>query len=374
VLTTHPHYPEWQIRAGYGQWSKKERLDGVPVRRLRHFVPPRPTGVRRLLSELSFGARLATTRWGRSDAIVAVSPALFSSIAAAVRAKVVSPKTPVVVWVQDLYALGMAETGQGAGRAGAVISAAEGWLLRHADRVVVIHDRFARRIVEDFAVNPDRVTVIRNWTHLPSAPETDRAATRRALGWGDETIVLHAGNMGVKQGLDNVLDAAQLAADRHERVRFVLLGNGSERSRLEHDGAGISALQFIDPLPDAEFAPALAAADVLLVNEKQGVSEMAVPSKLTSYFSTGRPVLAATDVRGITADEVRAAGAGVVVPAGDPGELLNAAVALGNDPARSGELGANGRRYRHTVLDETYAIDQFATLLSLLIKGDGPTQ
>jgi glycosyltransferase involved in cell wall biosynthesis len=229
-------------------------------------------------------------------------------------------------------------------------------------------------VIEDFSVDPDRVTVIRNWTHLAPAPSIDRDATRRALGWGEETVVLHAGNMGVKQGLDNVLDAAQLAVDRNESVRFVLLGNGSERDRLKHDGKGIAALQFIDPLPDSEFAASLAAADVLLVNEKPGVSEMAVPSKLTSYFSTGRPVLAATDVRGITADEVRAAGAGVVVPAGDPGELLNAAVALGSDPPRSDALGASGRRYRETVLDETYAIDQFATLLSLLIKGDGPTQ
>ena len=371
VVTTHPHYPEWRVKPGYGQWSRSEHLDGVEVRRLRHYVPERPTGVRRLLSELSFGARLIFERWRRPRAVVAISPALFSSALAALRMHVLHRGTPLIVWVQDLYWLGLSETGQQAGSAGQVIKRAEGWLLSRADRVVVIHDRFAQRVIDDFRVAPEKVVVVRNWTHLPPAPYIDRESARARLGWGDETVVLHAGNMGIKQGLDNVLDAAQLAQDRGAKVRFVLLGNGAEHARLVAEGAHIPTLQFIDPLPDAEFAEALGAADVLLVNEKVGVSEMAVPSKLTSYFSTGNPVLAATDLRGITADEVRAADGGVVVKAGDPSALLDAALELAADPEESARLGANGRRYRETVLDETFAIDRFATLLSRLIDGDG---
>lgn len=370
VVTAHPHYPDWRVAPGYGQWSRREHMAGVSLRRLKHYVPSQPTGVRRLLSELSFGGRLLLSSWHRPRAIVSVSPALFSTAMAAMRARILHRNAPFVVWVQDLYWLGMSETGQGHGKAGRVIRKVEGWLLRHADRVVVIHDRFKARIVGDFGVAPEKVEVIRNWTHIPPLPPIDRAAARERLGWGDELVVLHAGNMGVKQGLDNVLDAAQLASDRGTRVRFVLLGSGGEQPRLRAEGANISTLQFIDPLPDAAFSEALVAADVLLVNERVGVSEMAVPSKLTSYFSTGRPVLAATDVRGITADEVRAAEAGIVVRAGDAEELLAGALSLGNDRETATRLGENGRRYRQTVLDEAHAIDRFATLLRRLIDGD----
>lgn len=375
VVTTHPHYPEWRVASGYGQWTRREHLDGVMIERVRHYVPQQPSGVRRLLSEISFGARLLAARWRRPSAIVAVSPALFSSAIAAVRARVFHRGVPLVVWVQDLYWLGLSETGQGTGRAGRVIKATEAWLLRRADRVVVIHDRFARRVVQDFGLDPAKVVVVRNWTHLaPSAP-IDRASARAARGWNDdETVVLHAGNMGIKQGLDNVLDAAKLAASRGEKVRFVLLGKGGEHARLFEAGAGIATVEFIDPLPDDEFAQALGAADILLVNEKVGVSEMAVPSKLTSYFSTGRPVLAATDPTGITAEEIRSAEAGVVVTAGEPGELLDAALRLAADADQARRLGENGRRYRATVLDETFAIDTFATMLTLLIDGDGVTR
>jgi glycosyltransferase involved in cell wall biosynthesis len=343
----------------------------VAVTRLRHYIPAVPKGLRRLASEISFGARVGGHRWKEVDAIVAVSPALVSSALAAVRARVTHRNVPFVVWVQDLYTLGLSETGQAGGTVVKLMSMIEGWLLRSADRVVVIHDRFATRVSEDFGVPRDRIEVVRNWTHLPPAKTVDVAGTRAQFGWADdEEVVLHAGNMGVKQGLGNVIDAARLAAERGERVRFVLLGAGSELQRLKEAGSGIPTLQFLSPLNDADFAAALGSADCLLVNELPGVSEMAVPSKLTSYFSAGRPVVAATDVTGITADEIRSADAGVVVPAGDPAALLDAVSSLAADPEGSRRLGANGRHYRSTVLDEESAIDQFTEMLRRLIPTD----
>jgi colanic acid biosynthesis glycosyl transferase WcaI len=371
VLTSHPHYPDWKVQSGYGQWSRNEQIDGVDVTRLKHYVPRRPKSIRRALSEASFGARTASHDWHRPDAIVVVSPALISSLISAVRARLTRRGTPLVVWVQDLYTLGLVETGQAGSFSVRLMSALEGWLLRNADRVVVIHNRFAERVAADFGVRRDRIEVVRNWTHLPPASEVDVVAARASLGWSPgEVIVLHAGNMGVKQGLDNVVAAARLAEQRGIPVRFVLLGHGSERDRLAELGQGLSTLQFLSPLNDADFSAALASADSLLVNELPGVSEMAVPSKLTSYFSAGRPVVAATDVSGITAEEVRTADAGVVVPAGDPEALLDAVTTLAADPGRAEHLGKNGRHYRQTVLEEESAINRFTEMLTRLIAPD----
>ncbi|MDJ1114453.1 glycosyltransferase family 4 protein [Microbacterium dauci] len=370
VITTHPHYPDWRVTAGYGQWSRKEQVDGVSVHRVRHYVPSTPKITHRFASELTFGTRLALSSWRKPSAIVAVSPALFSSILAAVRAKLFHRSTPFIVWVQDLYWLGLTETGLANAPMARMLHAIEGWLLRSADRVVVIHDRFADRVHADFGVPRERIHVVRNWTHLPPRDAVDREKVRSERGWGDEIVVLHAGNMGVKQGLDNVVEAARLAADRGENIRFVLLGGGADKARLQELGAGIPILEFLSALPDDAFVEALSGADILLVNERPGIAEMAVPSKLTSYFSAGRPVLAATDITGITANEVRAAAGGVVVPSGDPAGLLDSALELGRDSTRCDDLGANGKRYRETVLDETFAIDSFATMLETLITGD----
>ncbi|MGO4692073.1 glycosyltransferase [Glaciibacter sp. 2TAF33] len=372
VLTTHPHYPEWAFRKGYGQWSRREDIDGVRVSRLRHYLPTRPEGVRRLISELSFGARLLFARWGRPNIVVMVSPALFSTAVAVLRARFSPAKPAVVVWVQDLYSLGITETGAGGGLVARLMTWVESKTLKAATRVVVIHERFAAYVSNSLGVDPSKIEVVRNWTHLQPTVYVDREAVRCRHGWRDEeTVVLHAGNMGAKQGLENVIDAARLSDVQGAPVRFVLLGNGSQRDRLHELAYGIARLQFIDSLDDDAFQSILAAADVLLVNEKPGVSEMAVPSKLTSYFNAGRPVLAATDMCGVTAGEIDAAGAGTVVEAGDPQALLDAAVALGQDSERAQILGASGLRYREEVLGEEAALNRYAGILTSLAAERG---
>lgn len=374
VKTTHPHYPEWRIREGYGRWSQRETIAGVRVQRLLHYVPRQPSNLMRVVSELSFGFRTVFSRWGRPDVVLLVSPALFSSALASIRLRLLTRHVPFAVWVQDLYGLGVTETGTGGGRAARIITGVESALLRSASGVAVIHDRFASHVVENLRVKSDRARVVRNWSHLEDLDLPPREEIRHKYGWADdETIALHAGNMGVKQGLENLVAAATVADERGDNVRFVLLGKGNQRDLIQASARGVRNIQFIDPLPDLEYQATMAAADVLIVNEKPGVAEMAVPSKLTSYFSTGLPVVVATDEGSVTAGEIESSGGGVRVDAGDALALLEAVRELGADGERARELGARGRAFRQDVLSEDAAISAFADWLSVL-TGEGPTR
>lgn len=367
VITAHPHYPEWRIRPGYGQWRRSERIGGVHVRRVRHAIPARPGGASRAWSEASFGLQAATSGWGRPNAVLLVSPALIASAMVQLRARAAG--IPVIAWVQDLYALGLDELakGEGGGAAARGIAGIEGRFLRAASAVAVIHDRFAETVVTRHGVPRERVAVVRNWSHLAEAPASDRGAMRERLGWADgERIVLHAGNMGVKQGLENVVEAARLADRAGAPVRFVLLGHGNRRAALETAARGIRRLEFRDPLPDDEFRAALAAADILLVNELPSMAEAAVPSKLTSYFAAGRPVIAAGSAHGTTAAELAAAGAGVRVDAGSPPALLGAVLAL--DDAAARRYGDAGRAYAAAALGRDTAVDGFRELLAATVR------
>lgn len=375
VICAHPHYPEWRTRAGYGQWRRRESLNGVEVVRLRHYVTANPSGIRRLIAELTFGARLLFERWERPDLIILASPALFSTAIASAKARLCVRRAKRVVWVQDLYSLGVAETGQSSGPLARMMRAVESRVLRRASGVVVIHDRFRRYVVEKLGVSAGRVEVVRNWSHLSLRRDVDRTSTRAGLGWGDgELIALHAGNMGSKQGLENVIAAARVAQGRGDNVRFVLLGHGSQRALLEAQAIGLKTVEFIDPLPSAEFEAALLSADVLLVNERVGVEEMSVPSKLTTYFSTGLPVVAASGEGSITSEEIRASGAGLRVDAGDPVALVDAVLQLGSDPGLSRELGRAGRRFRERELSQQAAIEKYDAWLGWVasLQGEGP--
>jgi colanic acid biosynthesis glycosyl transferase WcaI len=340
-----PHYPSWRIEPAY-RWKlrARETRNGVTVRRARHFVPSRQSAETRLLWEATFLGNAGLMGLPKLDAVVAVSPSLSSAWVGARLAR--RHRVPFGVLVQDLY--GQSAKQAGIARSGAVVAAAaaraEGAVLRRADLVAVVSETF-RGQIEDYGVPHGRVRLLPNWAHIP-APTRERQAVRHELGWDDDVfVVLHTGNMGLKQDLGNVIEAAR--AHEHERVLIVLMGDGNQRGALEQQGQGVRALRFMDPVPGDAYADVLRAADLLLVNEKPTVGEMALPSKLTSYLSVGQPVLAAVSADGACAHELaRTGGAASVVEPGIP-VVLSAAI---RDLA-----GRRGDLVRMGVVGKTYA-------------------
>lgn len=372
VLAGYPHYPEWNLREGYSGWKQDEFINGVSVTRLRHRIPQTPNALSRLHMELSFGLRLMLAHWHRPDVVLVVSPALFASALAILRVHL-SPRRPAVgIWVQDLYSRGIAETGQSKGKLARLATGVESKILRSADGVAAIHDRFKHYMVDSLRVPAHRIEVIRNWTHLPPSPATGLEEIRAKLGWKqDDFVVLHAGNMGKKQGLENVVEAARLGDARDSAVRFVLMGDGNQRRNLESFAAGVASLTFLDALPSLEFQQALAAANLLLVNEMPGIKDMAVPSKLTSYFNAGVPVIAATDEGSVTAFEIESSGGGVRVNAGDPGALLEAVETIAREPASTARMAENALRFREETLSESAAIAKYDVFINSLASSRG---
>jgi colanic acid biosynthesis glycosyl transferase WcaI len=334
VLTGVPHYPHWTTPAKYRRHLRVEETHhGVPIRRLRHFVPANQSAITRGTYEATFGLQVAVQKlpW-EPDVVLAIVPSLFGATAAASLAR--RHDARLVVWVQDLMGPATAQSGIAGGtRITRATSAIERRLLRRADRVLVLNEGF-RGYVTDAGVAPGKVEVVRNWSHVASST-ADRDVTRQRLGWGEgQVIALHTGNMGLKQGLQNVVEAARLAETEAPHVRFALLGDGSQREDLEKLGEGLANLQFLPPASSEDYPDLLAAADVLIVNERASAAEMSLPSKLTSYFRAGCPVIAAVAPDGSTAREVTVSGAGLLVAPEDPAALLKGVQVLA-DPEQS---------------------------------------
>jgi colanic acid biosynthesis glycosyl transferase WcaI len=360
VLTGYPHYPQWKRDEATAGFRSDEEVDGVRVRRFNHHVPRQQSWPGRAAMELTFGLQLLTTGWSRPEVVVCVTPPLLAAAMAVGRARLTWPRPAIGILVHDSYSRGVAETGAASGVSARGVRVVESSAIRLADGVAVIHAGFTTDLVEHLGVDRRKIREIRNWTHIDPPDPSASAAFRTAHRWAaNEVVVLHAGNMGYKQGLENVIAAAELAARSDSRVRFVLLGDGNQRASLEATGAGVRILEFLDPVSEDEFPAALGSADVLLVNERPGVSQMAAPSKLTSYFRSGKPILAATDSAGLTAGELTASGAGVCVPADRPDLLLSEALRLGTDRALAAKLGEAGQRYCDELLSEEAALDRY---------------
>ncbi|WP_066935016.1 glycosyltransferase [Streptomyces sp. NBRC 110611] len=363
VLAGMPHYPAWRVAEEYrGRWRIRERRGGVTVHRRRHTVPARQTAARRALFEASVLAHgAAAPPPVRPDVVLTQIPTLAGGVLGGRLAR--RAGAPHAVIVQDLMGAAAEQSGiRGGGRAAAPAAAVESRILRAATVVGVVHESFVDRVTA-MGVPRSRVRLVPNWSHV-RGPSGDRRRTRARLGWAaGETVLLHAGNMGLKQGLEVLVEAARLADREAAGVRVVLMGDGSRRAHLQRLGTGISSLSFLPTADTADFPDVLAAADVLAVTQRAAVLDMSLPSKLTSYFMAGRPVIASVAAEGGTAQEVLRSGAGAVITPEDPRALLAELRALAADSARAARLGARGPQYAEQRLSRRAGLARVTDLL-----------
>ncbi len=369
VLTGMPHYPAWRVFPTYrGRVRVCERVRGVDLQRFRLYVPGRQTATRRALFELSFALHvLLRARPMGPDVVIGVIPNLGAGLLAAAFAR--RAGAPFGLVFQDLCGPAAVQSGlPGGGPAARAARTLEWGLARRAAAVAVVAPGF-RRYLEAGGVPADRIVLVRNFVHL-GPPRRPPAAVRAALGLpADAWLCLHAGNMGYKQDLGNLLACARLALGEAPRLHLALVGDGSQRRALEAEAAGLSNVSMLPLQPEEAFPDVLAAADVLLVNQRPSVRDMSLPGKLTAYFAAGRPVVAAVADDSETAAEVRAAGAGPVVAPGDPAVLLAALRALAADPERSARYGRQAQAYARAHLGAERALAGLEAFVARVLAG-----
>ena len=145
------------------------------------------------------------------------------------------------------------------------------------------------------------------------------------------------------------------------------MGDGSQRQSLIDRSTSIERVEFRPFVPADELPDVLAAADVLLLTERSSVRDMSLPSKLTSYFAAGRPVVAAVRDDGASAEEIRRAGAGVTAAPGDAAALLHGIMGVRERSDGGRELGDAGRRYARSALGKTTSFDRADMIVDRLL-------
>ena len=361
VFTGFPFAPEWRRRpADRGSLFRTEHKDGVTVRRLTHFIPRRPSSaLQRVLMEGTFAVAAfpamiaAAVREGRPDALlyIGAQPAL------AMLARIVSRlfRRPYFVNVNDLAARAALDVGIAGGPLYRVLDAFEFAAYRGAAGATVLCRAFERALVEH-GFPHDRIRLIRSPIDIdqvrPVAPDGRLRATYAIPA--DAFVVLHAGSMGKKQGLMNVVEAAALASS--SRLRWVFVGDGEDKAPLVEAvrRRGLEDIvRFVPFQRDEDMAAMFAAADVLLLNQLRAVKDTVIPSKLLTYMAAGRPVLAAVNASSQGAEILREADGGLLIAPEDPAALAAAAQWFLDQPREHLRiLGARNRSYAEEHFDQ----------------------
>ena len=237
---------------------------------------------------LTSGLGLLTKLFTKPDVIFLVQPTLFCAPGALLFAKLTGAKA--VMHIQDfevdaMLGLGMASNG----RIGRIARSVERWLLRRFDAVSTISNSMLENAKQK-GVSAEKLFLFPNWSDTEFVTPHSNGDGLRAE-WGFSTsdkIILYAGNIGQKQGLEVILEAAT-AFENQPAVKFVLVGTGAYAEALlgQAQAMALSNVYFMPLQPWSRVPEMLALADVHLVIQKKGAADAVLPSKLTNILSAG---------------------------------------------------------------------------------------
>jgi colanic acid biosynthesis glycosyl transferase WcaI len=367
VCTSMPYYPEWRIHQGYaGKLFFLEEHNGVTILRSWVWLPKRVTSSSRVLFEASFVASslLRTLRNNKPDVLLVVSPPLGLGMSAVLLSR--WWKIPYVFDVQDLQPDAAAELGMLPRPVLPILYWLEAMAYRNAAFISTVTETMRKKIISK-GISTTKVVVVpppadNSLFGIGSVVEGHKFREKYCLD--GKFIVTHSGNMGVKQGLDVVLDAALLLR-KYQKLIFILAGDGVMKSHLESRATALNLnnVRFLPLQAQGEYLQMLAAIDVALLAQQSTVSDIAFPSKAVTLLSAARPVAASVTAESEIGRILRQSGAGVVTEPEKADVLATTIEELFHNPRKRSIMGERGRQYAMQHWHEAHVLPSFEAFL-----------
>ncbi len=353
-----------------GGWWRQRQIDGIDVIEVRagyaDYIRGTAIGYgQRIIAFVLFAlaSLLVVLRVKRPDVVFATSTPLTIGIPGILASR--WHRAPLIFEVRDLWP--EAPIQMGALRHPLLILAAR-WLERaiyRRSRHIIALSPGMRQGIIDAGVDPARITVIPNAADLDLFhPQRDGRRWREQLG-NPRSIALYFGTLGEANDVRQVIEAARVLQERGRTdILIALAGHGRQRPLLEElvRRYGLGNVRFLDPLPKAEIADLVAAADVCLTIFKAvPVLATCSPNKLFDTLAAGKPVIVNTP--GWLRLLVEEHQCGRYATANQPNDLADQISFVCDHPEFAREAGRNARKLAERCFDRRrLAADLLTTL------------
>ncbi len=327
--------PEWAPLDG---WNQGE-IDGIQVFALRQDYSNRTPFRGRILRFFQFALAAIRRGWALDgDLVFATSTPLTIAIPGVLVAR--RKRVPLVFEVRDLWPEVPIAVGILKGRLPtAAARALARWAYRHSRRVVVLSEGMAEG-VRSAGFPAGRIALIPNsCDHALFGVPADRGSALRAeLSWlGDRPLVLYPGTLGLINGVGYLVDVARRMMVVDPQIRFLVLGDGSEREQILSRArqAGVLDRNFfhLPPVPKYRLPDYFSAADLVLsLVIPVPILETNSANKFFDGLAAGRPV--GVNHGGWQADLIEEHGLGVCLDPRDHDSAARCIATFLRDPAR----------------------------------------
>ena len=166
--------------------------------------------------------------------------------------------------------------------------------------------------------------------------------------YGEGLNLVFAGNIGVAQSFDTIVEAAKILKNRIDKFRFIIIGEGRDKKRIIDKISQYSLeenFKFLGSYPPEKMSDFFACADALIVSLKDTkIFSMTIPGKLQSYLASGKPIIAS--LNGIGAKIIKDSKSGYVSNSDDVDKFVNSIIKFNelSEPERK-YFGNNARKY-----------------------------
>ncbi|WP_302477954.1 glycosyltransferase family 4 protein [Ruegeria atlantica] len=366
TLAFRPHYPSVEPFADWMHGARdRETLDAIAIERVP--VGPRGSGgfKERIYNDLRYLGRAIShaVRGTYRDAeiIITYVPSVLTLFGAA--ALKLRNGAPIVAVVHDI------ESGL-AGSLGItsnpmllkLMRLVERFGLNFANQIIVLTEGMKHELEDIGCKQPIEVLPI--WSQVAADIPIDPASPVR---------VMYSGNFGKKQNLDQLLPLLAFLSNKTPDVKIVMRGAGSERARIEEEVVKrkIGNVRFLDLAPADEFMTSLQSANIHLVPQAQNVANCALPSKLISIMSAGRPYVCIAEPGSPLETLTQESEAGICVQPGDEARLCREVLDLLSNPVQQQQMGQAGRTFVQQNMDRETILDSYISILHRL-SGNEP--
>lgn len=243
----------------------------------------------------------------------------------------------------------------------------ERFVYARADHLTVICEDFRQHVLR-LGVFATKISLIPNFVDVDFVrPLSKDNPLSNELGLAQHIVVLYAGNIGMTQSFDTILEVADRLRDQ-EQVRFLIVGDGARRAEIaEMIARKRTPNVILVPYQPRSVVPFIyATANLCLVPLMRGTAKTTIPSKIYTIMASGRPVLVSVDEDSELVSIVKQAACGISVPPDDADALEEALRYAFEHLSMMQSFGGNGRRYAESHYSRQAVSSQYHQLIEVL--------
>ncbi|AWB33025.1 glycosyltransferase family 4 protein [Orrella marina] len=208
--------------------------------------------------------------------------------------------------------------------------------------VIGVQTRGNLTYFDEWSKKPGRkLEVLQNWLGPAASKRCSIRIDQTTLA--GRKIFVYAGNMGVAQGMDIIIDLAEKLQDRTD-IGFLFVGRGSAVELLKSRSAHLSNVLFHDEIDPDEIPDLYAQCHVGIVALDSRHKSHNIPGKFLTYMQSGLPVIANVNRGNDLAGIIRSHSVGVVCESNSIQELVSLAIELDKNVSNSQTIHSNCER------------------------------